>query len=278
MHMPKIITGSLCLFLAAACGISEEEHNQRLQQALDQQKAEYDKKMKSMQEASAAEAAKKKEVIESKDQMIVGLESEVKKLGGDLAKVRSDLGDRARDLAATKTDLAATTAEVEQLRKLRAQAEREAAQFRAIAQKLKAMVDAGQLEVVMRKGRINLKLPDDVLFPSGSQRLKKGGKDAIKAVADVLKDVKDREFLIAGHTDNVPLGRKSRFKNNWGLSTARAVEVVDLMIEYGVSPDQLAAAGFGEHDPIADNETDEGRQANRRLEIILLPKIEQVAL
>ncbi|MEQ9501994.1 MAG: OmpA family protein [Deltaproteobacteria bacterium] len=275
IRMPLTV---LSLAFVVSCGISQEEHDQKVQQALDAQKAEYDAKMKKMQAASDDEAAKKKEVIDSKDQMIKGLESEVKKLGGDLARVRADLGDRVADLAATKTDLAATTAEVEQLRKLRAEAEKEAAQFRAIAQKLKSMVDAGQLEVVMRKGRINLKLPDNILFPSGSKRLKKDGKEALESVAAVLKDVKDREFLIAGHTDNVPLGRKSRFKNNWGLSTARAVEVVQLMIDSGVNPDQLAAAGFGEHDPIADNETEEGRAKNRRLEIILLPKIEKVAL
>lgn len=274
----RMLLPALGLLFVASCGISKEEHDQLVQKAMDEQKAEYDAKMKKMQAASDDDAAKKKEVIESKDQMIKGLESEVKKLGGDLARVRADLGDRVADLAATKTDLAATTAELEQLRKLRAEAEKEAAQFRAIAQKLKSMVDAGQLEVVMRKGRINLKLPDNILFPSGSDKLKKDGKEAIKSVADVLKEVTDREFLIAGHTDNVPLGRKGRFKNNWALSTARAVEVVDLMIEFGVSGDQLAAAGFGEFDPIADNETEEGRQKNRRLEIILLPKIEQVAL
>lgn len=260
-----------------SCGISEEEHNQRLQQALDAQSSEYDGKMKKMQAASDDEAKKQKEIIDSKDQMIGGLESEVKKLGGDLKNVRSELGERVTQLASAKTELAATTAEIEQLRKLRAQAEKEAAQFRALAQKLKSMIDAGKLQVVMRKGRINLKLPDAILFRSGRKKLKKEGQDALAEVAAVLKDV-DRSFLIAGHTDNVPLKKGGRFKNNWHLSTARAVSVVELMIDKGVPPERLAAVGFGEFDPIESNDTPEGKKKNRRLEIILLPQIEQINL
>lgn len=263
--------------LLFACGISKEEHEKLRQQALDEQKATFDAEMKKMREAHDGELASRDKTLEDKDVAIDRLGSEVKKLGGDLQKVQGELGDRATQLASTKTQLAATTAELEQLRKLREEAEREAAQFRSIAQRLKAMIDSGQLEVVMRKGRINLKLPDDVLFPSGSEKLKKVGDDALRSVAEVLKDV-DRDFLIAGHTDNVPLKKGGRFKDNWALSTARAVEVVQLLIREGVEPQRLAAAGFGEFDPIAENGTTEGKQKNRRLEIILLPKLEDVKL
>ncbi|NJK89848.1 MAG: OmpA family protein, partial [Myxococcales bacterium] len=136
------------------------------------------------------------------------------------------------------------------------------------------MIDAGQLEVVRRDGRMMLKLPDEILFPSGSKQLKKGGRDALIQVASVLQEVgSDRQFLVAGHTDNVPVKRGGRFKNNWELSTARATTVVDLMVEQGVAPNQLAAAGYGEFDPIASNDSAEDRQKNRRLEIILMPRI-----
>jgi len=83
---------------------------------------------------------------------------------------------------------------------------------------------------------------------------------------------------VAGHTDNVPVKRGGRFDSNWELSTARATTVVELMVREGVPPDQLAAAGFGEHDPIASNETPEGRQQNRRLEIMLMPKLAAVEI
>jgi len=76
------------------------------------------------------------------------------------------------------------------------------------------MIDAGQLEVVKRKGRFMLKLLDEILFPSGSKALKKEGKTALEQVAAVLKDVKDREFIIAGYTDNIPVKRGGAFKDN----------------------------------------------------------------
>ncbi|MCA9551491.1 MAG: OmpA family protein [Myxococcales bacterium] len=266
--------------LVGACGISKEEHDKQVQSALDEQKSRLDAEMKKAQAACDDDkknlTTKHQEVVASKDQMILGLESEVKKKGGDLQAVRSELGERAAALASAKTELAATTAEVEQLRRLRAEAEKEAAQFKALAERLKSMIDSGRLQVVMRDGRINLKLPDNVLFPSGSKDLKKDGTAALLEVAAVLKDVKDRDFLIAGHTDNVALKKGGRFKDNWELSTARAVTVVKLLVANGVAPENLAAAGFGEFDPIASNETPEGQAQNRRLEIILLPRLEQV--
>jgi chemotaxis protein MotB len=256
------------LLASAACGISKDDH----QMALDQQKEALQAKMAQQQAACEEE-------IRDRDNVIEGLETKVQAMGGDLERVREELGERAQELASTRTELAATEAEVEQLRALRARAEAEKAQFKALTERFQEMIDAGQLEVVRRDGRMMLKLPDEILFPSGSQRLKKGGREALIEVAKALKEVgADREYLVAGHTDNVPVGRRSRFDNNWELSTARATTVVELMIDQGVPPDQLAAAGFGEYDPIASNETPEGRQKNRRLEIILMPKITPIEL
>jgi chemotaxis protein MotB len=258
--------------LGVGCGISEEEH----QKALDDQKAALNAEMQKMQATFDKEKADRDAAIQGKDQMIAGLEGEVTKMGGDLAKVRGQLGDQITQLASAKSELAASEQELTELRKLRERAEREAAQQRALAEKLKGMIDAGQLQVVKRKGRLMLKLPDEILFPSGSKALKKEGKTALEQVAAVLKDVKDRDFIIAGHTDNIPVKKGGNFKDNWELSTARAVEVVSLMIKAGVGPEQLSAAGFGEHDPLESNESKEGREKNRRLEIILMPKITDI--
>lgn len=266
----------LVLPLTVACGISKKDHDAAVQAAADSQKATCNAEMKKMQAAHGDALAAKDKDLAGKDQLIAGYEGEVQRMGGDLKKVRTELGDRTSQLASTKVELAATTQEVEQLRKLRAEAEREAAQFKALTERFKSMIDAGQLEVVIRKGRINLKLPDNVLFPSGSKKLKKEGTAAIESVAATLKDMQDRDFLIAGHTDNVPVGKGKGFNSNWELSTARAVEVVQLLIKSGVAPEQLSAAGFGEFDPIADNAAKEGREKNRRLEIILLPKVEKI--
>lgn len=293
-----VFAASLC-----ACGISKDEHDRLLGEAASAQKQAYQAEMKKAQEGCDADKRTMvkghTDLVATKDLLIDGLEKEVEKQGGDLASVRIELGAQVTELASaqvrlnstqtqldtTKTELAtksekleATTEELIQLSKRRLEAEKEAAQFRALAQRLKSMVDAGQLSVEMRDGRINLKLPDNVLFPSGSRKLKKEGRAALVEVAKVLKDVDDREFLIAGHTDNVPLRRGGRFKDNWELSTARAVSVVALLVKEGVPPQRLAAAGFGEYDPIADNDSRESKAKNRRLEIILLPNIEQVDL
>ena len=276
--MNRILTLTLSLCGVVACGHSDQE----LAAALAKQKND-------LMAANTSELNKIKssheDLMKQRDAMIGGLETEVAKLGGDLKVVRSEVASRTAELAGTKAELSATSAEltatneeVEKLRRLREEAEKEAAQFRALASKLKAMIDAGQLEVVMRDGRINLKLPDNILFPSGSRLLKKGGREALAQVAEALKSVQDRDFLIAGHTDNVPVKRGGRVKDNWQLSTERAVEVVRLMVKSGVASEQLVAAGYGEYDPIAENDTKEGRAKNRRLEIVLMPKIENIDL
>lgn len=233
------------------------------------QKAAYDAELQKAQDAHKKE-------LDAREARIGGLESEVTALGGDLSKVKNELGTKDTQLASTKTELEATAKERDQLRKLREQAERETAQYREVSNKLKAMVDAGTLQVINRKGRLTLKLPDKILFPSGSQKLKKEGTEALQSIADVLKGVEGREFLIAGHTDNVPVKKGGAFRDNWSLSTARAVEVVNLMLAAGVPASTLGAAGFGEFDPIGDNTQPEGREQNRRLEIILMPKIEEI--
>jgi chemotaxis protein MotB len=261
---------ALAPLVIAGCK-TQKDIDKAVQAAKDEQVAACDAKMK---DAQAAFDAK----IGEKDKRMAGLENEVKRLGGDLSLVQTQLGQADTQLASTKTELQATTAERDQLRKLREQAEKEAAQFKEVSMKLKSMVDAGKLQVVTRKGRMVLNLPDNILFPSGSKQLKKEGKEALISVADVLKGVPDRDFIISGHTDNVPVSRGGAFKSNWELSTARAVEVVNLMTSNGVAPEHLSAAGFGEFDPIGDNTTDDGRKKNRRLEIIVMPKIEEIPL
>lgn len=275
--------GPSLLLALAACGMGREEHDRLVQSSLATQKSELDAEMKKMQSGHEAELAKRSAELEARDSLIAGLENEVRTLGGNLEKVRASMGEeiaaQAAAAEAAREELKASQQEILQLKRLREQAEAEAAQFAALTERFKSMIDSGRLEVVRRDGRMMLKLPDDILFPSGQKRLKKGGQEALAEVATVLAEAAtDREFLVAGHTDNVPLRRGGRFKSNWELSTARATEVVKLLIKQGVLPERLAAAGYGEYDPIADNSTEEGREKNRRLEIILLPRIEDVGI
>lgn len=266
---------SLGLGLAAplvGCGIARDEH----QRALDAQKATLDGELKKMRDDYDKQ-------LSDKSAAVRGLETEVKRLGGSLseatareATLKSELGQTSAELASTQQNLAATTEELERLRKQREQTAKMAKAFRDLALKLKSMVDSGKLSVVVRNGRMTLNLPDDILFPSGSAELKKEGQEAIRALAGVLSGVAERNFLVCGHTDNVPVGRGNRFKSNWDLSTARAVTVTKLLLEEGVPAARLAAAGFADGDPVADNGSKDGRQKNRRTEIVLMPNIEEL--
>ena len=232
---------------------------------------EHERLMKEAKDACAAEMAKMQGAHQGE---VANRDARIKKLEGDLDKLGIDMKQAEGKLT---SQLASTQAQLAELKRQQERAEKDAATFRSLADKLKSMIDAGQLEVVTRKGRMTLKLPDAILFPSGSKRLKKEGIEALTSVIEVLKGVEDRDFLIAGHTDNVPV-KGGGFKSNWDLSTARAVEVVNLMITNGMAPERVAAAGYGEFDPISENETPEGRQKNRRLEIILMPKLEDLGI
>ncbi|MBA1432044.1 MAG: OmpA family protein [Epsilonproteobacteria bacterium] len=138
---------------------------------------------------------------------------------------------------------------------------------------LQKMIDAGQLSVSIEKGRIVINLPDNVLFKTGHVNVNAEGQKVLKQIAAVLKEFKDRRFQVEGHTDNVPI-KSARYPSNWELSTARALNVVHLMVQEGVQPQNISAAGYGEFQPRADNDTPEGRKLNRRIEIIMLPNLE----
>jgi chemotaxis protein MotB len=121
-----------------------------------------------------------------------------------------------------------------------------------------------------------VKLPAEILFASGSAQLSEAGHAPLKELAGVLKQFPDRRFMVAGHTDNVPIG-PSNFKSNWELSTARAVTVTEFLASSGVNPSRLTAAGYSEYDPIRPNATEAGRSENRRIEIVLLPNVNEIS-
>lgn len=175
-------------------------------------------------------------------------------------------------LAAVKADLKLTSAEIKKLRADRRRAKARLAAFNELTARFRKMIDAGKLKVKVRDGRMIVELPARVLFPSGSADLSEDGRRALMEVAIILRDQKGHTLMVAGHTDSRPVG-KIDYEDNWELSTARAVNVTRFLIESGLDPDDLVAAGYGQHDPIASNRTRRGRQRNRRIEIVLLPNV-----
>lgn len=148
--------------------------------------------------------------------------------------------------------------------------------YQQVLGRFQSLIDAGQLSVSIDRGRLVIQLPQDVLFNSGSATLGEDGRETVSAVGAVLADLPDRQFQIEGHTDDVPISTE-RFPSNWELSTARALSVVRLLVESGVDPEGLSGAGYGEFQPVASNETPEGRRRNRRIEIVMLPNLDVIA-
>lgn len=176
-------------------------------------------------------------------------------------------------------NLSATRTELESLIKQRAETAKRLAAFKDLTDRFKKMIDSGKLDVIIRDGRMVVKLPAGVLFDSGSAELSRDGELALMEVAIVLRHFEDRKFMVEGHTDNRPLesaASTTRYRNNWELSAGRAVTVIQFMIEAKMKPENLLAAGHGEFDPVGDNKTAAGRQENRRIEIVLLPNVEEL--
>ncbi|MBI3074517.1 MAG: OmpA family protein [Deltaproteobacteria bacterium] len=138
---------------------------------------------------------------------------------------------------------------------------------------LKAEIDAGKIEVVNLRGVLTVKLKDKILFDSGKVKLKSEGQEALKKLAEVLTTVKDKQFQVQGHTDNIKIRGNVKWPTNWELSAARAAAVVRFLAENGVEPQNLSAAGLAEFQPVAANDTEDGRRENRRIEIILVPRV-----
>lgn len=191
-----------------------------------------------------------------------------------LTAERDKLSAAAQEGMDAKARLAATESRLRELEEQHAEVEARLKEFREVTDKFKKLIDAGTLDVTFRRGRMIVELPAGVLFESGSAELSEAGKKAVMDVARILASVPGRRFMVAGHTDNVPAVKE--YKSNWTLSTTRAVTVLEALVRAGMPVTRVAAAGYAEYDPIASNATAEGRQKNRRIEIILEPYLTAV--
>jgi chemotaxis protein MotB len=184
-----------------------------------------------------------------------------------------------QDAQASMLDqLDASRGELTELRQQREEAEKRVAALKSLTEKFRKMIDSGKLQVILRHGRMVVKLPAGILFESGKAEISKEGKDALREVAQVLRQVPDRRLMVAGHTDNFPLVPTSPFKSNLELSTERALTVAQQLIASGIPPARLVAAGYAEHEPVRENSTEAGRHENRRIEIVLLPNVTELPI
>ena len=135
--------------------------------------------------------------------------------------------------------------------------------------------EMNDVDVQVLKGVVYISLADDMLYKSGSYEIGDRAGETLSKIAKIITDYKDYDVLVEGNTDNVPISQKN-IRNNWDLSALRASSVVQaLQNQYGVDPKRLSAAGRGEYNPIASNDTEVGKQRNRRTQIIITPQLDQ---
>lgn len=135
--------------------------------------------------------------------------------------------------------------------------------------------EMSEVDIQVLKGVVYISLADNMLYKSGSYEISDRAGQTLSKIAKIITDYKDYDVLVEGNTDNVPISR-TNIRNNWDLSALRASSVVQaLQNNYGVDPKRLSAAGRGEYNPIADNNTEVGKQRNRRTQIIITPKLDQ---
>ncbi len=178
------------------------------------------------------------------------------------------LGDQ-QQLESSMAEMQQALAELEARKRA---AEARIAQFRGLLERFKPLMDAGRLRVKIVEGRMVVELATDVLFASGSADLSPEGQAAITEVTGLLVSIPERRFQVEGHTDNVPI-QTARFPSNWSLAAGRAITVVRTMIEAGMPPERVSAASYGEHKPTTGNDSPEGKAANRRIEIVVVPDL-----
>jgi chemotaxis protein MotB len=209
--------------------------------------------------------------------------------GEQLREQSSELDEKNREVALEnerlKEHVVYLTGRLEEeVAKVSREKEEEIARVRATHDEmLKTMqkeVEQGQVKITQLADRLSLNIVDKILFPSGEDHISEQGQEVLKRVGAVLKQAKDKTIRIEGHTDNVPIAKplQTRFPSNWELSTARATNVVRfLQDEAGIDANSLEAVGMGEYHPLASNKTQAGRSQNRRIEIILFPRVRSLS-
>ena len=249
--------------LGSGCGIDEQVHNAALKDR-DEQK----QKLAASQNALEKEKAAHKADVDSRDARVMVLTKKLESLGQDVSRLETERGTLGGELESAKKRM-------DELRKAQAQAEARAAQFRKLVTQFKTLTDAGKLQVEIRENRMIVRLGDKILFDPGKTDLKPEGKDALTQVTGVLKSLPNRNFQIAGHTDNIPI-KSAKFRSNWDLSTARAVEVLNFMVAAGMEAKRVSAAGYADQSPVAGNDSPENKAKNRRIEITLVPNLDDL--
>lgn len=227
---------------------------------LDNLNASYDALEKNSSASIAANSKKNRELLaqlEAKEQALVAENAR-------LAKLKQELEARSQRVAELENVIASKDAAMTKLKN-------------AISKALTNFEGNG-LTVEQRNGKVYVSMENKLLFESGSWAVGAKGKQAVKQLGEVLAENPEIAILIEGHTDNVPYKGNEQLSGNWDLSAKRATAIVNILRENAtINPENLTAAGRGEFAPVASNDTADGKAQNRRIEVILTPKLDEIS-
>lgn len=224
-------------------------------------------KSKYENEVSALNAELTKEKSASKN-----LETEKSHLETERSQLQDKLVATTKDRGQLRASLDEMKKAMDEMRQRQAEQRQALKEFEDLTKRFKKLTDAGALSVQFIDGKMVVSLGSDVLFPSGSAKLSAAGLDAIKEVTTQLKAIPGKRYQIEGHTDNVPIAT-AIFPSNWELASARALNVTRTMIEAGMPAERVSAASFADTSPRQSNDTVEGKAANRRIAIVVVPDL-----
>jgi chemotaxis protein MotB len=220
------------------------------------------------------------------EQKIAGLQADVaglqqnisalnQKMDASNAAAEGTIANQKNALQKSKQELADQQRKLESLQSLLEQQKKNADALRQKMADALVKFNSNELSVSVKNGKVYVSLQENLLFPSGSATINVKGKEALGKLAEVLNANQDITVNIEGHTDSIPI--RTRFEDNWALSTARATSIVRILTkDYQVDPVRVVASGHSRYDPVNANTTPEGRAKNRRTEIILSPKLDEL--
>ena len=230
-------------------------------------------------------------LLDKNEKLLRGNQRETKQLFNNLQASQSELRKQSDSLEMARMVLQKKQDKLSQLQKELDARARRVDELEAILNRKDSVVNALKskvqnallgfenkgLTIEQKNGKVYVSLDESLLFKSGSYQVDAKGKTVLQKLGGVLEKNTDVNVLVEGHTDNVPYNGSGQLKDNWDLSVRRATSVVKIILEgSGLDPARLTAAGKGEHFPIASNETASGRSKNRRTEIILTPKLDEL--
>lgn len=189
-----------------------------------------------------------------------------------IGQLQSKYGEASQDKSRLESSIQEMKNALNEMNKRKMESERRIAEYRDLTRKFKSMIDTNKLRVKIVEGRMVVEMATDVLFNSGSAQLSAEGKSAVAEASKLLAAIPNRKFQVEGHTDNMPINT-IQFPSNWELASARALTVMKTMGAAGMPLDRMSASSSGDTRPAQPNDTKEGRAANRRIEIVVLPDL-----